>query len=84
MRHQPVFQGEAMPGFIMGNELPSSLAMSTPVGHSGGTSPCQSTTSRVSCISLAGHASAPRCPDSASRSALARPRVDIFSSRVTR
>src|SRR5229473_4868823 len=59
-------------------------AMSTPVGHSR-LQPLQLTHSAmVSRIASEVSASGPNCPEIASRSVLARPRVKCCSSRVTR
>src|SRR6266446_992697 len=58
--------------------------MSTPVGHSR-LQPLQDThRSSVPYISSDVKASGPSCPDSASRSVFARPRVTCFSSPVAR
>src|SRR4249920_1200150 len=59
-------------------------AMSTPVGHSR-LQPLQLTHSAsVSYIDAEASASAPSCPDSASRNVFARPRVRSCSSPVAR
>src|SRR5258706_3726514 len=58
--------------------------MSTPVGHSRLQPLHETHRSSVSNISSDVKASDPSCPDSASRSVFARPRVTCFSSPVAR
>src|SRR5882724_5153037 len=58
--------------------------MSTPVGHSRLQPLHETHRSKVSNISSDVNASGPSCPEIASRSVLARPRVRCFSSPVAR